>query len=139
MSIVTAKDELVLLLFPALSLCLAEIEWTPAINAVEVIVAVFAEQTAEPRTVEPSRSSTVRVFSQVMLNVGVVSLVKLSVLEVPVSEAACKSGIPVAVGAELSMLIDSARLSPEFRIGEEALFILIEKSGAMNEVLDFLQ
>ena len=55
---------------------------------------------ALPREVLPPRnSSTVALASEVPVNVGVLSLVMLSVLELPVSLEAAKSGVEGAEGA----------------------------------------
>ena len=64
---------------------------------------------AEPT--EPSTeliNVTVLLASAVPVNVGVVSLVKLSVLELPVSEAVARSGVPGAAGDAESMVTASA-------------------------------
>src|SRR5436190_1492069 len=59
--------------------------------------------TVVPSEVGPARnSSTVLLASAVPLNVGVVTLVMLSVLEVPVSVAAVRSGVEGAAGGVLS-------------------------------------
>ena len=55
---------------------------------------------------EPSeKSSTVLLASAVPVKVGVVSSVILSVLELPESEAAARSGVDGADGAAVSMVI----------------------------------
>ncbi len=68
-----------------------------------------------PSEVEPAKSSTLLFVSAVPVNVGVVSLVRLSLLELPLSEAELRSG---AVGAAVvvSMMrlsaVDAAELLP---------------------------
>ena len=52
-----------------------------------------------PKEVMPEKSSTVLSASAVPVRVGVVSVVILSVLELPVSEAASRSGVDGADGA----------------------------------------
>ena len=61
-----------------------------------------------PKELLPAKSSTVLLASAVPVKVGVVSLVKLSLFDVPVSEVAAKSGVDGAAGAEASMLIVKA-------------------------------
>ena len=56
-----------------------------------------------PTTVEPSRMVTTLFVSVVPTNAGVVFVVRLSVLELPLSLAAIKSGVEGATGAFLSM------------------------------------
>ena len=54
--------------------------------------------TAVPTTVASAKSCTVALASDDPVNVGVVSLVTLSVFDVPVSLAAARSGTPGADG-----------------------------------------
>jgi hypothetical protein len=63
-----------------------------------------------PSTVVPSvsYSVTVALASAVPVNVGVVSLVRLSVEEAPLSDAALKSGAEGVVGAIASIVTDKA-------------------------------
>ena len=51
---------------------------------------------------------TVLFASAVPVNVGVMSLVMLSLSETPLSDAAARSGVEGALGAVLSMVIDRA-------------------------------
>ena len=72
------------------------------------VIVQFPEPSAVvvPREMVPSRnSSTVLLASAVPVKVGVVSLVMLSVLELPVSEAAVIFGVEGAAGAEVSMVM----------------------------------
>ena len=69
-----------------------------------------AAQATEPTMVPPSFICTVLPTAHVILKVGVSSEVILSVLEEPVSEAICKSGVPGAAGAVVSIVTDSAAL-----------------------------
>ena len=59
-----------------------------------------------PNGLPLSNSSTVLFASAVPVNVGVVSFVRLSLLDVPVSESAARSGTDGAAGADVSMAID---------------------------------
>ncbi len=64
--------------------------------------------------------------SAVPVNVGVLSDVMLSVEELPKSEAALRSGVVGADGAELSMLIDSADDADEiFPAASVALAVML--------------
>lgn len=112
-SIVTDKMELMALIFPAGSVCLEVIERAPLESVADVIVTVPATQTPVPRTIVLSSIDTVSPVWQDTVKLGVLSKVKLSVLEAPVSAADVKSGAPgtpeavvsiVTVKMELSML-----------------------------------
>ena len=61
-----------------------------------------------PKELLPAKSSTVLLASAVPVKVGVVSLVRLSLLDVPVSESTARSGTDGAAGADTSMLIVKA-------------------------------
>src|SRR5882672_5475832 len=63
---------------------------------------------ALPIWVAPSNSFTVLFAAAVPVKVGVVALVMLSLFEEPESEAALKSGVEGAAGAEVSMVTESA-------------------------------
>lgn len=73
-------------------------------------------QVPEARTVAPERSCTVELVSQLRVRVGVVSVVRLSVEDVPESELASRSGVLVVVGAVVSIWIlmvdDSVEMFP---------------------------
>src|SRR5437016_386591 len=58
-----------------------------------------------PSEVTPSKNAIVLPASAVPLNVGVLSLVTLSIWELPVSLAAAKSGVEGADGAAVSLVI----------------------------------
>ena len=60
--------------------------------------------------------------TQLISKVGVVSFVMLSVDEEPRSEAAARSGVPVAAGAEVSTVMESA---------EESTLVLLAASRAV--------
>ena len=60
--------------------------------------------------VPPRNNSTVALASAVPVKVGVLSLVALSVLELPVSLAAAKSGVEGAAGEVRSIMTLSALL-----------------------------
>ena len=64
--------------------------------------------TPVPITVVPSSKVTVLPASAVPVKVGVVTLVMLSVLDVPLSDAATRSGRVGAAGAVVSMVTDKA-------------------------------
>ena len=61
-----------------------------------------------PIDVEPVKSSTLLFASAVPVNVGVLSLLRLSLLELPLSDAALKSGLDGAAGGVASMVRLSA-------------------------------
>ena len=90
--------------FPARSVTFAVIEWDPSARAEDVIL-----QLPDPSAVvlpiweAPSNSVTVPPASAVPAKVGVVSFVMLSVLKVPVSVPAVKSGADGANGAVVSI------------------------------------
>ena len=73
-----------------------------------IIHAPLPLATAAPRIVAPSLSVTVLPAAAVPLTVGVVSLVTLSVAEVPLSEPAARSGVDGAAGAAVSIVRLSA-------------------------------
>ena len=58
-----------------------------------------------PKELLPAKSSTVLLASAVPVKVGVVSLVRLSLLDVPLSESAARSGTDGAAGADVSVVI----------------------------------
>ena len=84
----------------------------PAVNVEDVIETGEAVHAADPSTVAPSFKLIILPIAatQTISKVGVVLEVILSVLEVPVSEAVCKSGAPGADGAKRSIVIDKAEL-----------------------------
>ena len=59
-----------------------------------------------PIELDPAKSSIVLLASAVPVNVGVTSLVTLSLLELPVSESAARSGVDGAKGADVSTVMD---------------------------------
>ena len=60
----------------------------------------------EPNELDPVNNSTVLPASAVPVKVGVVSLVLLSVLEMPVSDEEARSGVEGGDGAVASTVID---------------------------------
>ena len=81
--------------------------WTPASRAVEGVTAAVPElQVPVPTAMSLSMSVTMAEFSQEILSVGVVSVVRLSVAEAPVSDAAARSGVPGAEGAVASIVTE---------------------------------
>src|SRR6202008_379171 len=93
---------------PAASVAVAVIVCGPELSA-ELVTLQLPEPSAVavPTCVAPSNSFTVDPTSAVPVNVGVVTLVRLSVLDDPESEAVVRSGAEGAVGAAVSMVTDS--------------------------------
>ena len=108
LSIVTDKADDARLTFPAASVAFT-VMLAPCAR-VELIIVQLPELSAValPIWVVPS-NSLIRLFaSAVPVKVGVASLVILSVLEAPLSEAAIRSGADGALGAVVSIVIDKA-------------------------------
>jgi len=104
-SIVTLKALEATERLPAGSVCLAVMLCTPSLRLLVVIVALVELATTEPTAVPPSKMVTVLAdATDPMVNVGVLLLVMLSVVEVPVSVAAVRSGVPGAARAAVSMV-----------------------------------
>src|SRR6202171_5055537 len=103
-SIPTARPEDDGPTLPAASVAVAEIVWLPSLSPVLVIDQGPPLATALPSTVAPSVSYSVTVDpdSAVPLKVGVVTLVRLSVDDVPPSEPTDRSGVDGAFGARVS-------------------------------------
>jgi hypothetical protein len=84
-------------IFPAASVALAVMAWLPFERALlEPTVKLqfpLLSAVVVPKELLPSKSSTVLLASAVPVKVGVVSLVKLSLFDVPVSELASRSGV----------------------------------------------
>ena len=80
---------------------------------------------AEPTWAAPSKIATVSPFTPVPVNVGVVTLVMLSVLDVPESEAAVKSGVPGAADAVVSMVTDRALEVPTFPAASVVVAVML--------------
>ena len=82
---------------------------------------------AVPKEVVPPRkTSTVLPASAVPVNVGVVLLVMLSVVELPLSVAAVKSGVDVALGAAVSMvMLKAPEAEPVFPAASVALAVML--------------
>ena len=80
----------------------------------------------DPKELLPAKSSTVLLASAVPVKVGVVSLVLLSVFELPVSEPLSRSGVDGAAGAAASMLIvNSAEASDSFPVASVAFAVMV--------------
>ena len=93
-SMVTDKAADAALRLPAASVALAVMLWTPSASVEAVMVHCPARVAMPvPITVVPSNRVTVLPASAVPVKVGVVTLVMLSVLDAPLSEAATRSGI----------------------------------------------
>ena len=80
------------LTLPATSVALAVMLWTPFARVEAAMVHVPPVATPVPITVVPSNKVTVLPASAVPVKVGVVTLVMLSVLDMPLSDAAVRSG-----------------------------------------------
>ena len=102
-SMVMAKPADALLTLPAASVTLAVIVWLPLLKVEDVMLQLPPVAVVVPSTV-PSVSYKVTVLpaSAVPVRVGVVSLVTLSVLEVPESDAKSKSGVDGTDGVAAS-------------------------------------
>ena len=80
----------------------------------------------DPKELLPAKSSTMLLASAVPVKVGVVSLVLLSVFELPVSELESRSGVDGAAGAAASMLIvNSAEASDTFPVASVAFAVMV--------------
>lgn len=108
-SIVTERTALAGPVLPATSVAFAVIAWMPCASALDVIVQLPPLSAwAAPATIAPLNSVIAEFGSAVPLKTGVVTLVMLSVDEMPLSEAAARSGVLGAAGALMSMVTDSA-------------------------------
>src|SRR5205809_1837684 len=96
--------------FPATSRARAVKLYVPGVNVLLVMVQapVWALDVVEPTTTALASNSTMALGIAVPLKVGVVSVVLLSVLDGPVSDAGSRSGTDGAVGAVVSMVTDNA-------------------------------
>ena len=103
-SMVMAKPEDALLTLPAASVTLAVMVWLPLLKVDDVMLQLPPVAVVVPSTVVPSVSYKVTVLpaSAVPVRVGVVSLVMLSVLDVPESDAKSKSGVDGTDGVAAS-------------------------------------
>src|SRR2546421_481562 len=106
-TIVTGKAADVALTLPVMSVAVAEMLCAPCVR-VDVVTDQLPEPSAAPvpTGLLSLNSLTVLLASAVPLKVGVVALVILSVLEVPVSEAAIRSGVDGALGAVVSIVTE---------------------------------
>ena len=95
------------LTLPATSVALAVMLWVPSARVEAVMVHVPPVAMPVPITVVPSNRLTVLPASAVPVKVGVVTLVMLSVLDTPLSDAATRSGL-TGRGAVVSMVTDKA-------------------------------
>src|SRR5437588_500300 len=87
---------------PATSVALAVMLCVPSVRVLLASDALPLPAAALPTTIAPSKRVTVKPDVAATVNVGVVLLVMLSVLELPLSLVAVKSGAPGATGAVLS-------------------------------------
>ena len=101
--------------FPAASVALAVMLCVPSLNALLVMLQLpLPSAVVVPSTVLPSSNTTALLASAVPEKVGVVTLVLLSVLELPLSLVAAMSGVVGAVlGGVLSMVMLSAAEADE--------------------------
>jgi len=91
--------------FPAASVAVAVMEWTPAVRLMSLVHEPVTLAMVVPLEVAPSKSSTVLLASAVPEIVRAdVFLVMLSELETPVSSAAAKSSPVGGVGASVSIV-----------------------------------
>ena len=103
-SIVIASGGEATLTLPAVSVAVTVIVWPPSASAGVVKLQLPAPSaTVVPRSSAPSYTDTVLPGSAVPVSVGVVSLVRSSEFEVPVSEPALRSGVPGCAGAVVSI------------------------------------
>ena len=89
--------------------CLAVIEYVPSNNVEKVHEPDVDEATKVQVTADPEAGVAVKVIvapevNPPMLIVGVLSFVILSVLEVPVSDAESRVGVPVDTSAPIAMV-----------------------------------
>src|SRR5205823_2990041 len=104
-SMVTLRAADVVLL-PAASVALAVMLCVPSLNVLLVMLQFpLPSAVVVPSTVLPSSNTTGLLASVVPVKVGVVSLVMLSVLELPLSLAAVRSGVAGAAGPVVSMVM----------------------------------
>ena len=107
--IVIGKAADAALTFPAMSVAVAVMLCAPCVRADDVTDQLPKPSAAAlPICVVPSNSLTVLFASAVPLKAGVATLVILSVLEMPSSEPAVKSGADGALGAAVSIVTDRA-------------------------------
>ena len=94
--------------FPAASNAFAVTEYVPAASAEPDVKlqSPLLSACVDPKELLPANNSTVLLASAVPVKVGVVSLVLLSVLEMPVSDEEARSGVEGGDGAVASTVID---------------------------------
>src|SRR5437764_1314088 len=104
-SMVTDRPPEAVPVLPAASVALAVIVWLPEAS-VEVAMLQLPLPSAVPLPtwLAPSYSVTVLPASAVPVKVGVATLVRLSVLDAPESEAVARSGAEGAAGAVVRMV-----------------------------------
>src|SRR4051794_23270058 len=103
-SMVTASVPEAALVLPGASVGGAVMLCDPFVRVELAIVQLPPVATAGPISVVPSNSVTVVPASAVPVKVGVVTLVMLSVTEMPLSDAVARSGVDGAPGAVVSMV-----------------------------------
>src|SRR3954453_4029493 len=106
-SIMTESPPEAVPVLPAASVALAVIVWLPEASVdVAMLQLPLPWAVPLPTLVAPSNSVTVLLASAVPVKVGVATLVRLSVLDEPESEAVARSGAEGAVGAVVSIVTD---------------------------------
>ena len=95
--------------FPAVSVAFALTVWLPferaSLESTVKLQFPLLSAVVDPIELLPANNSTVLLASAVPVKVGVVSLVLLSVFELPESEPLSRSGVDGAAGVVVSMLI----------------------------------
>ena len=106
-SIVTDNAEDAMLVLPAVSVAFAVMTCAPFDRTdVAMLQLPLPSANPVPTRVVPLYSRTVAPASAVPVKVGVVTLVMLSVLDIPLSDAAIRSGADGATGACVSIVTD---------------------------------
>ena len=109
-SIVTDRAEELSLAFPAVSDALAVIEWAPS-ESDELVIDQFPDPSAVPVPIDVLPALKISMFvlaSDVPVNVGVSSFVRLSEADDPRSLPLSRSGVDGADGGAVSIVTDSA-------------------------------
>jgi len=110
---------------PAKSVAIAVMLWVPSPRALVVTVALPPLATALPTGVPPSPMVTMRPELAETVNVGVLMLVMLSEVEVPVSLAVARSGVPGAEGTLVSIVMLKADEAAEIFPAMSAAFAVM--------------
>src|SRR5215831_10986886 len=113
--------------------------WMPPASAAEVMLQLpEPSAVADPTNVLPSSNCTSAPASDVPLNTGVVTFVTLSVLELPLSLAAARSGLDTA-GPAVSIVTTSAAEVELFPAKSDVRAVMLcAPSVSVLEVIDQL-